>query len=375
MNNIISSLRRIYYLTIKEFLSLFRDPKGRFVIIAPPLIQLFIFTFASTLEVKNISVAIYNQDYGRHAYELTQRISGSPYFTHIKYLSSYKKIKNEIDQQTAIAAIVIPTDFSRKVEAGLDANILLILDGRKSNSSQIVNGYITTIILNYIKTLPAYNNNKFPNIVTISRDWFNQNLLYSWFTVPSLVCILSMLITLLITTLSIARERELGTYDQLLVSPLIPYEILIGKMLPAIIVGISEGILAWIVAITYFQVPFTGSIFGMFFMLFSFILSIVGVGLFISSIVKTQQQAILGAFVFMVPTVTLSGYAAPIENMPVWLQHAVWINPLSHVLVAVKGLFLKGDAFSQIWPDVWPLFVIATFTLTISSWFFKKRME
>jgi ABC-2 type transport system permease protein len=375
MNTMTLSLRRIYFLMIKEFLSLFKDPKGRFVIIVPPLLQLFVFAFASTLEVKNISMAIYNQDYGRHGYEITHRIMGSPFFTHINFVNNYHAIQKQLDEQHVLAALVIPPDFSRKIEARKTANVLILLDGRRSNSAQIVDGYINLIIQNYANTLPAYNNSAESNVISVGRNWFNQNLIYMWFTVPSLVCILSMLITLVITTLSIARERELGTYDQLLVSPLVPHEILIGKMLPAIIVGLAEGCIAWFVAVTFFQIPFTGSIFCMFLVLFTFTLSIVGVGLFISAIVKTQQQAILGAFMFMVPTVTLSGYAAPVENMPEWLQYATWWNPLTHTLIAVKGLFLKSNTLSQVWPNTWPLLIIALLTLTTASWFFKKRME
>lgn len=375
MNNLRLSLRRIYFLTIKEFLSLFKDPKGRFVIIIPPLLQLFVFAFASTLEVKNISMAIYNQDYGRQGYEVSHRIAGSPFFTHIHFVNHYRAIQKQLDEQSIVAALVIPIDFSRKIEAGKTVNLLILLDGRRSNSAQIVDGYINLIIQNYAHTLPRYNNSTQSSVINVDRNWFNQNLLYMWFTVPSLVCILSMLITLVITTLSIARERELGTYDQLLVSPLVPHEILIGKMLPAIMVGLAEGCIAWLVAITVFQIPFTGSILCMFLVLFTFTLSIVGVGLFISAIVKTQQQAILGAFVFMVPTVTLSGYAAPVENMPQWLQYATWWNPLTHALIAVKGLFLKSNTLTEVWPNTWPLLLIAFLTLSTASWFFKKRME
>ncbi|MFI5142313.1 MAG: ABC transporter permease, partial [Bacteroidia bacterium] len=253
--------------------------------------------------------------------------------------------------------------------------IQVILDGRKSNGAQIVNGYLATLVNNYEQDLLINEGKDTLPAVIIERNWYNENLLYIWYTVPSLVGILSMLITLIITSMSVARERELGTYDQLLVSPLRPTEILIGKMAPAIIIGLLEGLLIWVVAVTIYGVPFRGSFVLLVFSIMLFALSIVGVGLFISSIAKTQQQAILGTFVFMVPSVSLSGYASPVENMPGWLQTATSVIPLKHFLITVKGLFLKDMTFLQVWSNTWPLLIIGSFTLTLAAWFFTKRLD
>lgn len=238
-----------------------------------------------------------------------------------------------------MVVMTIPQDFSRKIESNSQANIQLILDGRRSNATQIVNGYISSIIENYNQEIQKTHGAIMTPLVMVTRSWFNENLLYLWFTVPSLVCILSMLISLVVTALSVARERELGTFDQLLVSPLTPYEILIGKTIPAIIIGLAEGLLMWVAAVWLFDVPFYGSPLLMVYILFIFIMSTVGVGLFISSMCKTQQQAILGVFIYMVPVVTLSGYASPVENMPEWLQDLTWFNPLKFTLIAVIGIF------------------------------------
>jgi drug efflux transport system permease protein len=366
--------KRILALIIKEFLTLFRDPKGRMLLIGPPLMQLVVFSFAVTLEVKNVSVAVFNQDRGKHSYEILQRLHSTDTFTHITFVDNGRAVRSLIDQQTVMVAMTIPQDFSRNLEAGRVAKIQLILDGRRSNAAQIVNGYISQIISTYERELLAARGFTHP-IKPVTRHWFNQNLLYLWFTFPSLIGILAMLITLIVTALSVARERELGTFDQLLVSPLMPYEILLGKMVPAVLIGIAEGMIIFTVGVLFFGVPFTGSLLLLLFALFVFVMSIVGIGLFMSALCKTQQQAILGAFVFMVPATTLSGYAAPIENMPPWLQTASWINPLRHFLVIVKGLFLKASPFMEVWRHIWPLLIIGALTLSLAGWFFAKRLE
>lgn len=366
---------RIPALIIKELLTLFRDPKGRFILIGPPVLQLIVFAFAATLEVKNVSLVVYNQDLGQHSQEVVQRLNGSPTFTSISFVDSESAFKRFIDEQKAMAAIHFPSNFSRDIEAGQAAHLQVILDGRRSNAAQIVNGYISRLISEYEAEIQAKRGVDPPPTILIGRNWFNENLLYLWFTVSSLVGILAMLIALIVTALSVARERELGTFDQLLVSPLMPYEILIGKTVPAVLIGLAEGLLIFLVGVLLFGVPFRGLFLLLVFSLFVFVMSVVGTGLFISAMSKTQQQAILGAFTFMVPAITLSGYAAPVENMPQWLQMATWINPLKHFLITVKGLFLKDMPLLEVWSHTWPLLVIGLSTLALAGWFFKRRLE
>lgn len=366
---------RLKPLIKKELLTLFRDPKSRIVLIAPPMMQLFVFAFAATLEVKNISLVILNQDTGKHSSELIQRMTGAPSFTEIKIAKNLEEFKDAIDEQTAIAGLQIQQDFSRTIESGDSANLQVIMDGRRSNASQIVNAYLADLVNTYGDEIAADHTNNPKKIKIVERNWFNQNLLYMWYTIPSLVIILAMIIALIITSLSVSRERELGTFDQILVSPLLPHEILIGKTIPAVIVALLEGLLIWSVGVLVFQVPFNGSFLLLVTYMTFFVMSVVGVGLFISSIAKTQQQSILGTFIFMVPVVTLSGYASPVENMPVWLQHATWFNPLMHALIVIKGLFLKQLTFSEVWPNLWPLWVITAFALTYANHSFSKRLS
>lgn len=366
---------RVWALIVKEFLAVWRDPKSRIALLVPPVVQLCIFTFAATLDVKDVSIGILNRDSGAHGYELVQRFRGSPTFSHIAMLEGVEQIAPYIDNQKGMMVVSIDSQFSEKIDEKQPAIVELILDGRKSNSTQIVAGYTESIITQFNTDLARQINFPEMNVRLVPRNWFNPNLLYYWYNVPSLVALLSMLTALIVTSISIAREREIGTFDQLLVSPLTPIEILIGKMVPGIVIGTLEGTLILIVGVLLFQVPFTGSLFLYYLSLIIFITSIVGVGLFISSLCSTQQQAILGTFVFMVPSVLLSGYATPIENMPVWLQPASYFIPFRYMLVISKGLFLKAMPAWIVLNNIWPMVLIGFFTLSGANLLFRRRLQ
>lgn len=357
---------RLKALIVKELLAILRDKRSRLLLVIPPLAQMVIFSFAATLEVKNVAIGILNKDGGQASRELAQRFHGAPTFRHITYLKGVEEIAPLVDSQQAILVVHIASDFSRRVEAGQPAEVQFILDGRRSNAAQIVQGYATSIVNQFNGVQP---------VELIARNWFNPNLTYIWHTVPSLIGILSTLIGLIVTGLSVARERELGTFDQLLVSPLKPFEILLGKTIPSFFLAWCEGLLILGVAIFVFRVPFNGSLFLLIVGLSAFLLAIVGVGLFISSLAKTQQQAVLGAFVFMVPAMLMSGFATPVENMPPWLQIVAEGNPLKHFLIIIKGVFLKDMPPALVAANTWPILVIALFTLGGASWLFRSRLE
>lgn len=368
-------LHRIMALIIKEALAVLKDPKARIVLIVPPIIQLFIFAWAATLDVKNVPIGIVNRDNGEKAFELLQRFHGSPTFTKIVYLDAVPEITPFIDNQNGVMVVSIDEQFSRNIDKQQAGTIQLILDGRRSNTAQIVAGYALQII-------DQFNHDISPRVgVTpqttqiFPRYWYNPNLLYYWYNVPCLVGIITMLVGLTVTALSVAREREMGTFDQLLVSPLSPLEILIGKAVPAIVIGLAEGTIILLAGIFIFEIPFTGHLGLLYIALFVFVCAIVGVGLFISSLCATQQQAILGTFVFMSPAVLLSGFATPIENMPTWLQYFTYANPLRYMLVISKGCFLKAMPTDIVLANTWQMVVIAAFTLAGATWFFKSRLE
>jgi ABC-2 type transport system permease protein len=366
---------RIRALIIKEFLAVWRDHKSRALLIVPPIVQLFIFAFAATLDVKNVPIGFLNRDNGKQGFELAQRFYGSPVFNKIIYLQSVEEIGPFIDNMHGAMVVSLDQQFSRNLEAGEPAQVQLILDGRKSNTTQIVAGYASSIIQTFNNDFTAISQNPQQNSVLVVRNWFNPNLLFYWYNIPSLSGILIMLVGLLVTALSVARERELGTFDQLLVSPATPFEILVGKTVPAMIIGLLEGSIIIFVGIFIFRIPFTGSLLLLYFSMFVFILSIVGIGLFISSLSKTQQQAVLGSFLFMSPSTLLSGFATPIENMPTWLQPITYLVPLRYYLVIAKGIFLKDMPTDIVLSNIWPMALIALFTLTAASWLFKRRLQ
>lgn len=368
-------LNRILALIWKEILTVWRDPKSRIAILIPPLIQLFVFTFAATLDVKNVPIGILNRDSGEQGFELVQRFHGARIFNHIVYLRSVQEIAPFIDSQKGVMVVSIDEQFSRNLDAKKAADVELILDGRKSNTAQIVAGYTSIILNQFNQDFNKRVGYVEKNTQIIFRAWYNPNLLYYWYNVPSLSAILTMTVALIVTSIAVARERELGTFDQLLVSPLQPSEILIGKMIPGIIIGMFEGTLILIVGVFSFQVPFVGSILLFYLGLFFFVSTVVGVGLFISSLCSTQQQAILGTFVFMTPSVLLAGYATPIENMPSWLQPISFVIPLRYMLVIAKGVFLKDLPYDIVLNNIWPMALISVFTTVGAGIFFRKKIE
>lgn len=366
---------RVACLIIKELLAVWRDPKSRFLLVAPPIIELMIFANAATQEVKNVSVAVFNQDEGIYSRDLIARFEGSPNFREVIHLRSQSEIAPAIDSRRVLMAIQFRPDFSRNVAAGQPAPVQLILDGRRSNAAQILETYAEQIVGSYNAELVLTNPTPPPASTVVARIWFNPNMDAYWSTVPSLVVILTALGGLMVTALSVARERELGTFEQLLVSPLSPLEIVVGKAVPAYIIGLAEGTFMVIAAVFLFGVPFSGSIYLLYAGISAFLLAIIGVGLFVSSLAKTQQQAILGAFASMVPMTLLSGFATPIQNMPEWLQYMTLANPYRYFVVIVKGVFLKAMPATDVLANLGPLLVIAAVTLSASSWLFRHRVE
>jgi ABC-2 type transport system permease protein len=367
--------QRIFSLIIKELLAVWADPKSRFILLGPPVFELVLFAYAATQEVKNVKVAVLNEDTGTLARDLVARFEGSPNFREVVHLRAVPDIARAIDSRSVLMVIHIREDFSRQVAAGQLAAVQLILDGRSSNSAQILAGYAEAIIDGYAAELAQARASPPPASTVLARAWFNPNLDALWSTVPSLVAILVAIEGLMITALSVAREREMGTFEQLLVSPLSPLEIVIGKTVPAILIGLGEGTLVVAVARLYFRVPLAGSLGLLYAAMTTYLLAVVGIGLFISSLTLTQQQAILGTFATMVPMVLLSGFASPVENMPDWLQTVTLANPVRHFVVIVKGVFLKAMPAADVLHSLWPLAVLAVLTLSAATWLFRRRTE
>jgi len=366
-------MTRLRAMIVKELWALLRDPKSRIVLIVPPLMQLLIFTFATTLDVRNVEIGLIDRSGGVHARELVARIEASPQFRGIVPLPSTGAMEQAIDDQKVIAALVIESDFDQRIARGERAGIGLVLDGRRSNAAQILGGYVSAIAGEYGAELsPRMAQRAGASAVT---HWYNPNLDFKWFTLPSLVAVIVSVAGIAITSQAVARERELGTFDQLMVSPMRVHEILIGMMVPPLLVGMVNGILFLLVARFGFGVPFTGSFLMFLVAMFFYQLALIGIGLMVSSASLTQQQAFLGSFVATVPLMLLSGYAAPIDNMPDWLQIVTYADPIRYFLIIVQGLFLKAMPAPVVFHQLWPLAVIACVTLGAAAWLFRARME
>lgn len=342
------------------------------VVFVPPLLQLLVFAFAATLEVRNVDIAVHDQDAGRWSHELVMRLESAHFVNRVHYVSDSGTLRQLIERGEAIAAINIPADFSRSVAAGERGQLQVIVDGRRSNSGQITVAYLSAIAS---EIDAEANPDVAPAAPVLVRNWFNPNLTYRWFIVPGLSGILALFSALLITSLSIARERELGTFDQLLVSPTSTSEIIISKSLPALVIGTGLGLMMMGAAVGIFQIPFSGSFGLLLVSLVLFILSVVGIGLMISAVSATQQQAILGAFAVGVPAVLMSGFATPVENMPTLLQWLAQAIPLTHFLIIVEGSFLKAMPLGDILNNLWPLTIIALVSLTMATISVRGRLQ
>lgn len=367
---------RLRALIFKELLAILRDPKSRVIIVVPPIVQLVVFSFAATLEVRNVDVMVLNRDAGRWGHEIVHRIEGAaPTFREVLHADAPTDLRAAIDRQRVLATIHIGATFSRDIEAGRPADIQIVLDGRRSNAAQIVGGYLNQIMTSVAAETPAGRRALAGAINVVPRNWFNPNLEFRWFMVPNLVAAIALLIGIIVTALSIARERELGTFDQLMVAPLRTHEILIGKLTPPIMIGLFHITLYVIVAVLIFGIPLRGSLFLLYGSAIFFLASVVGIGLFISAIAMTQQQAILGAFLFLVPAMLLSGFTTPIENMPTWLQPITLINPLRYFVIVVRGVFLKDIPVGEVVAQTVPLALIAVVSLSSAAWLFRHRTE
>lgn len=372
---------RLPALIVKEFLAVWRDPKSRVILIVPPLFQLVIFAYAATFEVENVALAMLNADRSAESRELAARFTESQGFELVKVLTHVDEIAPTIDRKEAVAVLHIPQDFAAGLKRGAvpgaspEASIQLIVDGRRANTALALLNYARQIVRDYGSELAETHGFGQPDSVVIDRAWFNPNLDSQWFIVPGLVGTLTLVVVTVVAGLTVARERELGTFEQLMVTPLRPMEILIGKTLPALLIGLFEGAVIVGIAVTWFAVPLRGSLLLLAVGLFLFLLSAIGVGLMISSFARTQQQAIVGSFLFLMPAVILSGFATPIANMPEFIQIVTYADPLRYFLVILRGVFLKDLPPELIYAQLWPMALIGAITMGLATWLFRKRLQ
>jgi len=367
-------LQHIFALMMKELLALVRDKRSRFVLIGPPIAQLLVFGFAATFDLQHAALAIYDEDHGTVARELVGRFAGSRNFEVVARVSHHDQVAPLIDNREALMVLHIGRNFSSDVLRGGSGQLQLILDGRNSNTAMLAQNYVRTIVTDFNLDWAGRQGRIEPPVRLEIRPWYNANLESRWFIVPGIVGLLTLVVTLVVTALSVAREREAGTFDQLLVTPLRPVEILIGKSLPGVLIGLLQGSLIIFIAVYGFGVPLRGDLGALYLGMLLFLCSAVGVGMMISSLSVTQQQGLLGAFLFLVPSVILSGFATPIANMPEAVQTLTLINPLRYFLVILRGVFLEGYSYAALLDEYWPMALIGLVSLSAAGWLFRHRM-
>ena len=369
MQALIDYLAKTLALVRKELLALLKDPSSRALLFAPALMQSLLFGYGATYDLTYAPYAVLDQSRGAAAIELLARLDGTGVFKRVATLTGSDQVAGMIESGEALLVISIPPDFEDRLASSRQAPLQVILDGRNSSTAGLAAAYVSSIVTAYNQSL----GNTSPMTV-VRRAWFNPNLESRWNLMPALIASLSMLQTLMLAALSVAREREQGTFDQLLVTPLTPLQILIGKALPSILVGLLQSTIIFLIILLWFQIPINGSVWLLYLGLLMFTVASVGIGLSISALSLTMQQAMLYAFMLVMPLMLLSGLLTPVGNMPKVLQAATYVNPLRFAIDLVRRVYLEGAGFSDVAFDFVPLLAVASVTLPLAAWLFRHRL-
>jgi ABC-2 type transport system permease protein len=372
---LLTSVLRIFALLRKELRAILKDPPSRVSLFVPPILQCLIFGYAATYDLNHVPYAVLDQDRSAASRQLLAALDGSGVFERVAQLTRASDIPAMINAQHALLVLQIGQDFERELQAGRTATVQVIADGRNSNTAGTATGYITAIVASFNARWSAEHGASPPPVTVTGRAWYNPNLETRWYMVPALVGTLSLLQTLLVTALSVAREREQGTFDQLLVTPFRFVEIIIGKALPSVVIGLIQATLILLVAGLWFRIPFAGSYLTLYAGLFLFLLAAVGIGLMLSAVVGTMQQAVLYAFVIMMPLALLSGLTTPLRNMPLFFQYLTLLNPLRYAIDLAHRVYLEGAGLTDLGADLWPMALIAVVTLSGTAWTFRRGFE
>ena len=372
---------RAMAILVKEFKQIFRDPRMRTVIFITPLIQIILFGYSANKDINYVPTAIYDKDNTLESRALLRRFTDSKYFVPERYIFNDAEQDYVLNKGQTSTVIRIERGFGRRINAGKEADIQLAYDGTDSNTAMIVMGYANTIISSYQQELlinraeAAGFINTIPKIELRDRAWFNGNLVSRNYYLPGVIATIVTMMSLLLTAMAIVKEKEIGTMEQLTVSPLRPLELIIGKLLPFAIISLIQITLVTALGVIWFQIPLRGNLFFLLFSTCIYLFTTLGIGLFISTISSTQQEANMSVFLIYMPTVLLSGFAYPISNMPQIIQWFTFINPLRYFLVVIRGIFLKGVGLEVLWPQLLPLLFIGIIVITLSSWRFRKGLS
>ena len=380
---------RILQIVRKEFRQTLREPRMRGILIGPPIIQMLIFGYAVNMDVELVKIGWMDLDQSTVSRELERGFRGTRSFRMEALASNEKEAESLLDRGVVQAVVRVPPAFERDIQAGRQGEIQVLVDGANSNTAAIVANYATSVINGFNrKMLDQRMREKLvgrtaagpvrlaiPSLTPETRIWFNPELRSRNYFVPGTMVNIIMLVTLMLTALSIVREKEIGTMEQIMVTPIRPIELMLGKTLPFAIIGLFDTALVATIALLVFRVPFHGSVILLVLASALFMLTTLGAGLFLSTISHTQQQAMMGAFFFFQPAFMLSGFSFPIRNMPEMVQWLTYLNPLRYFMEIVRGLFLKGSGFNVLWPQVAALAVFGVTILYLSAMRFHKRLD
>jgi ABC-2 type transport system permease protein len=373
-------LNRVRQIIIKEFIQVWRDRRLRIFLFLPPLIQMVIYGYATNFDIRHIPTGIYDEDRSVESQKLISRFGSTDYFRLRQEISNERELQRLIDRGEITLALHIPADFADKLKAGQTATLQVIIDATDSNAALIIAKYVNSILHDYSQEIllarlqQAGSPRKIALPVVIeSSAWFNPNLISRVAFVPGVIAIVVMLVSLMLTGMAVVREKELGTLEQVLVTPIKPLEFMLGKTIPFVCIALVDVILVSVFAMLWFDIPFRGSPVVLFLGTLAFLFNSVGLGLLISTVSSTQQQTLMAGTFLMTPAILLSGLIFPIANMPKVFQYITYINPLRYYITVVQGIFLKGVGIGYLWQEMTAMLVMGLVMLTLSVKHFSRQ--
>ncbi len=376
-------LSRLKQLLIKEFIQVFRDKRARFLLFVPPVIQMLVFGYAATFEIHHVPAVVLDLDHTQESRELISRFTSSPYFDVQRQLTDHKQVGEVIDRGEATVALRINPGFAANLRKGQTAPLQVIVDATNSNTALIASGYVSQIALAFAKQyqfdrvyrLAPELVERLPSVEVEARPWYNPDLRSRWFFVPGIVGSLTTVLVVSLTAFAVVREREIGTLEQIMVTPIRPAEFILGKTLPFFLIGLFDVCWIALVGTLWFQVPFRGNILVLFLGAVLFLFCMLGVGLLISTVSSTQQQAMVTSFFFIMPAITFSGFGFPINTMPQWLQYLTYASPLRYFLVVLRATYLKGVGLEILWPQMVAMGALGAALLVTAVLRFHKALD
>jgi ABC-2 type transport system permease protein len=376
-------LARLRQMLIKEFIQVLRDKRTRIILIVPPIVQMLVFGYAATYEIRHVPTAVLDLDHSQESRDLVSRFTSSPYFDVQRQLTDARELRVLIDDGKATIGLEIHAGFAQKLRKGETAPLQVIVDATNSNTALIASGYVNQIALGFAgdyqqdrlgRIAPQFLE-QIPSVELEQRPWFNVNLSSRWFFVPGVIGSLTLVLVITLTAFAVVREREIGTLEQIMVTPIRPVEFILGKTLPFFLIGLFDVSLIATVGTFWFQVPFRGHISVLLIGAVLFLICMLGVGLLISTISSTQQQAMVTAFFFIMPAIVFSGFGFPIATMPQWLQYCTYASPLRYFLIVLRSVYLKGVGMDILWPQMAAMGVLGFGLLTIAILRFHKALD